>query len=133
MTAGCAGQDKSKRDDKTAAGATSEPTKSLKIEDLTLGTGEKAMPGRLVTVHYTGWLTDGTVFDSSRDRGEPFEFQLGGGQVIQGWEQGVVGMKVGGTRRLTVPARLGYGKAGMPGKIPADAPLIFEIELLDVS
>lgn len=104
----------------------------LKIEDLVVGTGAEAVSGMLVSVHYTGTLTDGTKFDSSKDRGTPFEFNLGSGQVIQGWDLGVVGMKVGGKRKLTIPARLGYGAQGAGDVIPPNATLIFEVELLEV-
>ncbi len=104
----------------------------LKIEDLTVGTGKEAQPGNTVTVHYTGWLQDGTKFDSSVDRNEPFVFQLGAGQVIPGWDKGVVGMKVGGKRRLTIAPDLAYGAQGYPPVIPANATLTFEVQLLDV-
>lgn len=105
----------------------------LQIEELEEGTGTDANPGDKVQVHYTGWLTDGTKFDSSVDRGKPFEFQLGAGRVIQGWDQGVVGMRVGGKRKLTIPPHLGYGSRGAGGVIPADATLVFEVELLGVN
>src|SRR5206468_3500505 len=87
-------------------------TQELKIEELRAGTGEEATTGRTVDVHYTGWLTDGKKFDSSVDRGRPFSFPLGGGRVIKGWDQGVVGMRVGGKRKLTIPPHLGYGPDG---------------------
>jgi FKBP-type peptidyl-prolyl cis-trans isomerase len=99
---------------------------------LVIGTGAEAATGNLVKVHYTGTLEDGTKFDSSLDRGEPFEFPIGQGQVIKGWEEGVVGMKVGGKRKLVIPSDLGYGDAGSPPKIPGGATLVFEIELLEV-
>jgi FKBP-type peptidyl-prolyl cis-trans isomerase len=105
----------------------------LQIEDLSVGSGDEATSGHQVDVHYTGWLEDGTKFDSSLDRGKPFSFRLGGGQVISGWDQGVAGMKVGGKRRLTIPAHLGYGARGAGGVIPPNATLIFEVELLGVS
>ena len=105
----------------------------LVIDDLTIGTGETAASGQHVTVHYTGWLTDGTKFDSSRDRNDPFEFPLGGRRVIAGWDEGVAGMRVGGTRRLTIPPALGYGARGAGGVIPPNATLVFEVELLAVS
>jgi len=105
----------------------------LIIEDIEVGDGDEAVPGRLVKVHYTGWLTDGTKFDSSLDRGQPFSFQLGAGQVIRGWDKGVEGMKVGGKRKLTIPSDMAYGKRGAGGVIPPNAVLVFEVELLDVS
>jgi FKBP-type peptidyl-prolyl cis-trans isomerase len=105
----------------------------LLIEDIVVGEGEEAVPGTQVTVHYTGTLTDGTKFDSSLDRDQPFEFILGQGMVIQGWEQGIQGMKVGGQRRLTIPPELGYGDRGAGAVIPPNATLIFEVELLDVT
>jgi FKBP-type peptidyl-prolyl cis-trans isomerase FkpA len=100
-------------------------------EDLQLGSGAEAVAGKTVEVDYTGWLLDGKQFDSSKGRG-PFAFALGGGQVIKGWDQGVVGMKVGGKRKLTIPPELGYGMRGFPGVIPAQATLVFEVELLAV-
>ena len=105
----------------------------LQIEELVQGTGPEATKGQQVKVHYTGWLTDGKKFDSSVDRGQPFAFQLGSGQVIQGWDRGVAGMKVGGKRKLTIPPELGYGPRGFPGAIPPNATLVFEVELLGVS
>jgi FKBP-type peptidyl-prolyl cis-trans isomerase len=104
----------------------------LKIEDLKPGTGAEAKAGQQVSVHYTGWLTDGKKFDSSVDRGQPFKFLLGGGQVIQGWDKGVAGMKVGGKRKLTIPPQMGYGERGAGGVIPPNATLVFEVELLGV-
>jgi FKBP-type peptidyl-prolyl cis-trans isomerase len=105
----------------------------LLIEDLRVGTGAEAQAGRGVSVHYVGTLhANGQKFDSSRDRGKPFDFPLGGGRVIKGWDQGVAGMKVGGLRRLTIPPHLGYGDRGFPGAIPPNATLVFEVELLDV-
>jgi FKBP-type peptidyl-prolyl cis-trans isomerase len=104
----------------------------LKIEDIKIGEGAVAEPGKQVVVHYTGTLTDGTKFDSSLDRNDPFTFSLGAGQVIKGWDEGVKGMKVGGKRKLTIPPQLGYGEAGAGGVIPPNATLIFEVELLDV-
>lgn len=103
----------------------------LVIEDTLVGEGEEAQSGDKVSMHYTGTLTDGSKFDSSLDRGEPFEFTIGAGEVIQGWEQGIPGMRVGGTRTLTIPADLGYGANERPG-IPANSTLIFEVELLEI-
>ena len=104
----------------------------LIIEDLEVGSGDEAVAGKKVTVHYTGWLTDGKKFDSSKDRGDPFRFHLGAGMVIRGWDEGVQGMKVGGTRVLLIPAELGYGARGAGGVIPPNATLVFEVELLGV-
>lgn len=112
---------------------TSAETKGLKIEVLKQGSGEQAKIGDKITVHYTGVLSDGTKFDSSVDRGQPFVFTLGVGQVIKGWDQGILGMKVGEKRALMIPPDLGYGAAGTPGgPIPPNATLIFEVELLKV-
>lgn len=104
----------------------------LKIQDLAFGTGEEAVDGKTITVHYTGTLENGTKFDSSVDRGQPFSFVLGSGYVIQGWEQGFKGMKVGGKRKLIIPPALGYGSRGAGNLIPPNATLIFEVELLAV-
>ena len=105
----------------------------LKIEDIQVGSGTEALLGKNVTEQYTGWLTDGKKFDSSYDHQSPFTFPLGAGRVIQGWEKGVVGMKVGGKRRLNIPSSLGYGTTGVGGIIPPNATLVFEIELLNVN
>jgi FKBP-type peptidyl-prolyl cis-trans isomerase FkpA len=102
----------------------------LVIEDLVVGNGNSAAAGQRVSVHYTGWLTDGKKFDSSKDRGQPFMFSLGRGEVIRGWDEGVSGMKVGGKRKLTIPPDLGYGARGAGGVIPPNATLVFEVELL---
>ena len=104
----------------------------LKYTDDQVGTGAVATAGKTAVVHYTGWLLDGTKFDSSRDRNQPFSFPLGAGQVIKGWDEGVAGMKVGGKRTLIVPPALGYGARGAGGVIPPNATLKFEVELLDV-
>jgi FKBP-type peptidyl-prolyl cis-trans isomerase len=104
----------------------------LKMEDLKVGTGAEAVDGKTVTVQYTGWLPDGTKFDSSYDHGQPFSFVLGQGQVIKGWDQGVKGMKVGGQRRLTIPSDLAYGSQGAGGVIPPGATLVFDVELQGV-
>jgi FKBP-type peptidyl-prolyl cis-trans isomerase FkpA len=104
----------------------------LKYTDEQVGTGAEAQPGKTAVVHYTGWLMDGTKFDSSRDRNQPFSFPLGAGRVIKGWDEGVAGMKVGGKRTLIVPPDLGYGARGAGGVIPPNATLKFEVELLDV-
>ncbi|MDJ0738197.1 MAG: FKBP-type peptidyl-prolyl cis-trans isomerase [Gammaproteobacteria bacterium] len=104
----------------------------LKYEDLVDGDGAVAAAGQQVVVHYTGWLTDGSKFDSSVDRNQPFDFALGRGMVIRGWDEGVAGMKVGGKRKLTIPPQLGYGAQGAGGVIPPNATLVFEVELLDI-
>ena len=105
----------------------------LTIDDLVVGDGAVAAAGQQVKVHYTGWLTDGTKFDSSKDRNDPFVFPLGAGRVIKGWDEGVQGMKIGGKRKLTIPPALGYGARGAGGVIPPNATLVFEVELLGVS
>ena len=122
---------------------TSSPTKvtgkakstsdGLQYWDITVGTGTAASSGKTVKVNYTGWLTNGKKFDSSVDRGTPFSFKLGAGQVIKGWDEGVAGMKVGGKRQLKIPPELGYGAQGAGGVIPPNATLIFDVELLDVA
>jgi FKBP-type peptidyl-prolyl cis-trans isomerase len=119
------------RDADSPTGGTGGVTE-LQTEDLVVGAGEEAKLGDQVSVHYTGWLEDGTEFDSSLDSGQPLTFTLGAGDVIEGWDQGVAGMKVGGKRRLTIPPDLAYGAQGFPPVIPPDATLIFEVELLEV-
>ena len=106
-----------------------ETDSGLKYQEFVVGEGEEAQSGKTAVVHYTGWLTDKSKFDSSKDRGEHFEFTLGAGRVIRGWDEGVVGMKVGGTRLLIIPAELGYGERGAGGVIPPGATLVFEVEL----
>jgi FKBP-type peptidyl-prolyl cis-trans isomerase FkpA len=110
---------------------------ALAIEDTVVGTGAEARANQFISVHYTGWLFNdgarGSKFDSSKDRGQPFKFLLGGGQVIRGWDEGFVGMKIGGTRVLTIPPEMGYGARGAGGVIPPNATLQFEVELLGVS
>jgi peptidylprolyl isomerase len=113
-------------------GKTVTTPSGLQYEDIVEGTGASPTAGRTVSVHYTGTLTDGTKFDSSRDRGEPFKFTIGVGQVIKGWDEGVLSMKVGGRRKLTIPADLGYGARGAGGVIPPNATLVFDVELLGV-
>ncbi len=105
----------------------------LVIEELVVGQGDIAAAGQRVTVHYTGWLTNGSKFDSSKDRNDPFMFGLGQGQVIRGWDEGVQGMKIGGKRKLTIAPELGYGARGAGGVIPPNATLVFEVELLGVN
>jgi FKBP-type peptidyl-prolyl cis-trans isomerase FkpA len=117
--------------------ATTTTDSGLQYEDTVTGEGAEAKAGQNVTVHYTGWLRNddgstGAKFDSSKDRNDPFQFSLGAGQVIRGWDEGVQGMKVGGQRRLTIPADLGYGARGAGGAIPPNATLIFDVELLKV-
>ena len=137
LTAGGCGSSASYTPEQAARAKTSIET--VQTRDLTPGVGEVAAPGTRVVVHYTGWLYDsaatnrrGVSFDSSRKAGRPFDFVLGGGQVIDGWERGIAGMKEGGVRELVIPSRLAYGADGSGGVIPPDATLVFEIELVDV-
>jgi FKBP-type peptidyl-prolyl cis-trans isomerase FkpA len=130
VSTGCSGSE----DNMADSGIT-----ALQSQDVTPGTGAEAAKGQTVRVHYTGWLYDsaagdkrGRKFDSSKDRNEPFEFRLGAGEVITGWDEGVAGMKVGGTRILTIPPNMGYGSTGAGGVIPPNATLVFEVELLGV-
>ena len=134
LAGGCAAQDI----EDTENMAQSNITELMKADEQ-VGAGNEAVSGRRVTVHYTGWLYDdsrpdkkGKKFDSSRDRNEPFDFRLGGGEVIRGWDEGVAGMKVGGRRTLTIPPAFGYGARGAGGVIPPNATLVFDVELLDV-
>src|SRR5690349_7921407 len=113
--------------------STTTTASGLIIEELTVGTGATAAAGQQVEVHYTGWLTNGTKFDSSKDRNDPFVFPLGAGRVIKGWDEGVQGMKIGGKRKLTIPPTLGYGARGAGNVIPPNSTLVFEVELLGVS
>jgi FKBP-type peptidyl-prolyl cis-trans isomerase len=130
LTAACADPQKDKA---TQAEARESVTPTgLKYVDLKVGEGPEAASGNVVEVHYTGWLENGTKFDSSLDRQEPFTFRLGAGEVIEGWDQGVAGMKVGGKRKLTIPPDLGYGNEGAGEVIPPGATLIFEVELLGI-
>lgn len=110
----------------------SQDVDELKQEDLKVGKGDPVKAGNTVVVHYTGWLLDGTKFDSSKDRKEPFETKIGVGRVIQGWDMGIVGMKKGGKRKLTIPSKWGYGVYGAGPLIPANAGLVFEVELLEI-
>ena len=112
--------------------ASIKTSSGLTIEDLVVGDGDTAAAGQRVSVHYTGWTTDGKKFDSSKDRGQAFIFSLGRGEVIRGWDEGVAGMKVGGKRKLTIPPELGYGSRGAGKVIPPNATLLFEVELLAV-
>jgi FKBP-type peptidyl-prolyl cis-trans isomerase len=120
----------------TTSGATEGQERTLpgglKVTDIKVGSGPMAESGQSVSVHYTGWLTDGTKFDSSVDRGEPIAFVLGAGKVIRGWDEGLKGMRVGGKRKLTIPSSMAYGEQGYPPVIPPNATLVFDVELMDV-
>jgi len=142
FASGCGNSEKPSTSTLPSASSPSSPTKvngqptttasGLQYWDIVVGTGATAVPGKPVSVHYTGWLTNGDKFDSSRDRGKPFVFSLGEGQVIKGWDEGVAGMKAGGKRQLRIPPVLGYGDSGAGGVIPPNATLIFDVELLEV-
>jgi FKBP-type peptidyl-prolyl cis-trans isomerase len=119
-------------DFKVDSAALTKTASGLQYQDVAAGNGAEARDGQVAVVHYTGWLTDGTKFDSSRDRGEPFSFPIGAGQVIPGWDEGVAGMKVGGRRKLVIPSNLGYGDMGAPPVIPPGATLVFDVELLEL-
>jgi FKBP-type peptidyl-prolyl cis-trans isomerase len=121
-----------KKETKNMAEQTVTTESGLTYLDMTVGTGRLAELGDTASVHYTGWLADGKKFDSSIDRKEPFSFRLGAGQVIKGWDEGVMGMKIGGKRKLTIPPQLGYGERGAGGVIPPNATLTFDVELLDL-
>ncbi len=136
LSTGCTGKDTPTQTSPTSEANTMA---DLKMTDVKVGDGAEAVPGKMVSVHYTGWLYDeaapdhhGTKFDSSRDRGQPFAFPLGAGRVIQGWDKGVAGMKIGGQRTLIIPPEMGYGARGAGGVIPPNATLMFDVELLGV-
>ena len=139
---GCGNSEKSGAPSQAGAASPSSPAKvtgaptttasGLQYWDLVVGSGDTAVPGKPVSVHYTGWLTTGEKFDSSLDHGKPFVFTLGAGQVIPGWDEGVAGMKAGGKRQLRIPPALGYGDSGAGGLIPPHATLIFDVQLLEV-
>jgi FKBP-type peptidyl-prolyl cis-trans isomerase len=142
LASGCGSSEKSGASTASGTSSPSSPAKvtgepkttpsGLQYWDIVTGTGETAVPGKPVSVHYTGWLTSGEKFDSSVDRGKPFVFTLGAGQVIKGWDEGVAGMKAGGKRQLRIPPSLGYGENGAGGVIPPNATLIFDVELIEV-
>jgi len=131
VASGCSGGTQGEKEE--AAPSKRVATESgLEYEDLVVGTGPSPTPGQMAVVHYTGWLTDGKKFDSSHDRNKPFEFPVGRGRVIKGWDEGVATMKVGGKRKLWIPPELGYGARGFGKVIPPDSDLIFEVELLEI-
>ena len=132
---GCGGNgsDTTNSSPSKVSGQPTTTASGLQYWDIKAGSGATAVPGKTVKVHYTGWLSTGAKFDSSVDRGEPFSFPLGEGQVIKGWDEGVVGMKAGGKRQLRIPPDLGYGAQGAGNSIPPNATLVFDVELLDVS
>ena len=132
LTAACADPQNGKAAQAQTEGKETVTSTGLKYVDLEVGEGAEAVSGKAVEVHYTGWLENGTKFDSSLDRQEPFTFRLGAGEVIEGWDQGVAGMKVGGKRKLTIPPGLAYGSRAVGGVIPANSTLLFEVELLGV-
>lgn len=134
-TTGAAGSGMSAtaKSDAAPAGPVVTTASGLQYQDLVIGTGTEATVGRTVSVHYTGWLADGSVVDSSRERGQPIEFPLGTTGIIQGWNEGITGMKVGGRRKLTIPPSLGYGEAGRPPRVPPNATLTFDVELMAVN
>jgi FKBP-type peptidyl-prolyl cis-trans isomerase FkpA len=139
LVAACSGDDSGSQDEAQPPAMADSGITTLQQTDVKPGTGAEARPGMTVRVHYTGWLYDaaapekrGRKFDSSKDGNSPFDFRLGAGEVIEGWDKGVAGMKVGGTRMLTIPPAMGYGSRGAGGVIPPNATLLFEVELLDV-